>query len=625
MSAKLLRFLTASILLTVGGLIHAAIPSAENLLPADTLGFLTVPDCTAFRAAAKTSPQLLFWNDPAMKPFHDKFMSKLTETFAAALEKDLGLKISDFAGLPQGQLTLAMTANGASARDDVPPGLVLLLDSGDKKGQLKANLADLVKKWSDAGRALRTEDIHGLTFTIVTLSSNDLAGILPQRPAVSEMGKEPKPEKPVYIYFTQFESLLLVANSEKVAESVAARLTGGNNPAIADDTTFAADKLSQFRNRPTYYGWFNAKLFISLLTQMPQDDSEADSQSMMPRFAPSKIIEALGLGGLKSASMVMHESGDGSFFSLHASTTDEDRSGLLKIFTLSAKDSSPPPFVPADAIKFSRVRLDGRQAWDALQKSIAALSPNGLASINSVIDLANSAAQQKDPGFDLRNNLFGNLGDDVVNYQKAPVGDSLPALAAPPSLSLIASPNPDQVIQSIKVIASMIAPQDTSPPREFMGHKIYSVSQRQQRAPDGSTVTPAPLLMSSAGGYAAFSADAVILEEYLRSSDGKGKPLSATPGLADAFQRVGGTGGGLLGYQNQREAMRATFKLLKDSNNSNLMMKFVPPAFHDWMDFSLLPDYDTVSKYFFMSVFGGNTTATGTTINIYTPRPPQLN
>ena len=625
MTAKFLRFVTAALLATTAGLIHAAIPPAENLLPADTLGFFTVPDCTAFRTAAKISPQMLFWNDPAMKPFHDKFMAKLTETFAAALEKDLGLKITDFADLPQGQLTLAVTANGATGHDDVPPGLVLLLDARDKSGQLKTNLDALVKKWSDDGRAVRTESIHELTFTVVTLSSNDLAGILPKRPPVSEIGQEPKPEKPVNIYFTQFESLLLVANSEKLAESVASRLTGGNNPAIGDDATFAADKLSQFRNDPTYYGWFNGRLFINMLSQLPQDDSDAGSQSMLPKFAPAKVISALGLGSLKSACLVMRESGDGSFLSAHITTSDDNHTGLLKIFALSAKDANPPPFVPADAIKFSRVRLDGKQAWDTLQKTVAALSPNGLASINSVIDMANSAAQQKDPGFDLRNNLFGNLGDDVVSYQKSPTGDSLTALAAPPSLTLVASANPDQVIQSIKVIASMIAPQDTAPPREFMGHKIYSVSQRQQHTANGGTITPTPLLMSSAGGYVAFSADAGILEEYLRSSDGKMKPLSDTPGLADAFQRVGGTGGGLLGYQNQREVMRGTFKLLKNANDSDMLMRLVPPAFHDWMDFSLLPDYDLVSKYFYMSVFGGNTTMTGTTINIFTPRPPQLN
>ena len=41
-----------------------------------------------------------------MKPFHDKFMAKWNEEFVAPLERDLGVKLSDFTDLPQGQLTL---------------------------------------------------------------------------------------------------------------------------------------------------------------------------------------------------------------------------------------------------------------------------------------------------------------------------------------------------------------------------------------------------------------------------------------------------------------------------------------------------------------------------------------
>src|ERR1700677_43978 len=157
--------------------------------------FLAIPDCDALRAASKVSPQLMFWNDPAMQPFRDKFVGKLTEQYIAPLERNLGVKVADFVDLPQGQVTVGVTGNGSNGHDDVPPALILLLDAKDKSDLLKKNLADLTKKWTDAGRPLRTQMIHGLTFTIVTLSTNDLANILPHRPPVSEIGKEPKPAK----------------------------------------------------------------------------------------------------------------------------------------------------------------------------------------------------------------------------------------------------------------------------------------------------------------------------------------------------------------------------------------------------------------------------------------------
>jgi len=53
-------------------------------------------------------------------------------------------------------------------------------------------------------------------------------------------------------------------------------------------------------------------------------------------------------------------------------------------------------------------------------------------------------------------------------------------------------------------------------------------------------------------------------------------------------------------------------------------MAALPKSFRDWMDFSLLPDYDQVSKYFFFSVFGGSTTVDGISFKAFAPRPPLL-
>jgi hypothetical protein len=626
MITKHLRLGAAIFFLTGATLLRAAIPPAENLLPADTLAFFTVPDYNAFRAASKASPQMMFWNDPAMRPFHDKFMARFNEKFVAPLEKDLGLKVADFLALPQGQFTLAVTVNGSNGHDDVPPGLLLLLDAKGKSSALKTNLAALTKKWADAGRVLRTEKIHGLSFTVVPLNSNDFSGILPKKAPVSEIGKEPKPDQPGEIYFTQYQSLLVAGNSAKAVEAVAAHLTGSAMPAIADNATFAADKLAQFRDSPTYYGWFNGTKTFDLLTSSDTDGSDDSAPAAMPRFTGAKILGATGLGGLKSASFALREKPDGATVVLHLTAPEATRTGLLKMFALPAKDAGIPAFVPADAIKFSRFRLDGKQTWAELQKMIAAISPQWLASLNAVIDMANTLAQTKNPGFDLRNNLFGNLGDDIVTYSKAPAGDTLADFARPPAICLVAVANPGQVVNSIQNLAALMAPQDGAPaPRDFLGHKIYSIVLRGKTLPGGGAPAPGYLYLSTGGGYVAFSKNTSILEEYLRSADGKLKPLRETPGIIAAASHVGGVGGGLFSYENQRETMRTAFKLLKASADSDPTMRMFPPLFRDWADFSLLPDYDAVSKYFYLSVFGGGASADGLTLKIFTPRPPQLN
>jgi hypothetical protein len=626
MTTKFLRLCTTALFLTSTPLLRAAIAPAENLLPADTLAFFTVPDTAAFRAACKTSPQMLCWNDPAMKPFHDKFMARFNGKFIAPFERDLGMKAADFLDLPQGQFTFAVTVNGSNGHDDVPEGLLLLVDTKGKSDALKTNLAALTKKWTDAGRALRTEKIHGLAFTVVPLSSNDFSGILPKRAPVQELGKEPKPDQPGEIYFTQFESLLVAGNSPLAVEGVAAHLTGGGTPAIADDATFAADKLAQFRDAPVYYGWFNARLLFSQMLAAPDDDSDADAPAAFPRLNAKTLIAPTGLDRLKSASFAVRETRDGFAMTLHLTVPEASRAGLIKILALPPKDAGIPAFVPADAVKFTRVRLDGKLAWAELQKMVAAISPQGMTGVDSAINLANSFAQQKDPGFDLRTALFGNLGDDLISYQKPASGDSLTALANPPTLYLVGVANPDQVIAAFKTLAAMGVAQDAkTEPREFLGRKIHTLALRNGTDPATGTVRTSPLYLCASGGYVAISATAAVLEEYLRSTENQAKPLRENAGLAEAAQRLGGTGGGLFGFENQRETMRVTFKAFKNPAGASSVMKLFPAAFRDWADFSLLPDYAQVQKYFYLSVYAGKADDAGLTLNVFSPRPPALN
>ena len=85
--------------LTVGG---AAIPAPEQILPDDTLLLLTAPDYGKLHEIWQRSPKNQLWNDPAMKPLHDKFLSRWQEEVVKPIEQDLGLRLDTFASLPQG-------------------------------------------------------------------------------------------------------------------------------------------------------------------------------------------------------------------------------------------------------------------------------------------------------------------------------------------------------------------------------------------------------------------------------------------------------------------------------------------------------------------------------------------
>jgi hypothetical protein len=436
------------------------------------------------------------------------------------------------------------------------------------------------------------------------------------------------------LFIGQNESLLIIGTEAAPIEKVLAHMTGGSVPSLGDLAAYDQNRLSMFREAPLY-GWANAKSLMDALTHKgPKQD--ADTPDPFAMLSPSKILPAVGLAGVKTLGFSMQIGNDGTTMQVFASVPEESRQGLLKALP-GAKDSTPPAFVPADAVKFQRWRIDGQKAWATLQKVAADISPQVMSYINFALTQVNELAKQKDPNFDINKNLFGNLGDDVISYQKAPKGNTLAELNSAPSLVLIGSPNAEQFESALKYLLSLANQQAATPEeREFLGRKIYSVPLPASPIPSanlGAAIAkPRKLNYAASGGYLALSTDASMVEEYLRSSDGQHKALRDTPGLTDAMAKAGGASTGMFGYENQTETTRALFETLKNGAATNSsgasMMPFgtfsSTDTFKDWSDFSLLPSYDSVSKYFGMSVYTISANVDGLLFKMFAPVPPGL-
>ena len=618
----------------------AAVPPAEKLLPPDTLAVISTPDWTKLREVYKKSPQSQFWDDAAMKPFRAKFAAKWSEEFVKPLERDLGVKLDDYEALLQGQLTFAVTQESwqGKKKDDGVPAFVLLLDAREKSDLLKKNLADLRKKWSADGKSIKTEKIGGVDFSIVPLTTNDMPKTLrqffPQHQDVEELGKEgEKKTAQDQLIIGQYDSLLIVGSTVKVVERIMARAVAGSSAAtLADQPDFESARVGMFRDAPLF-GWLNAKMVVDVVAKLMADSENPDAPSPLPIPPVSKIISAAGLGGLKTVAFNFRDTGNGRSVELFLNAPESARTGLMKLLVMEAKESSAPAFVPADAVKFSRVRLDGQKAIATLEKMVTDVFPDGLNTWNFILSNANEAMRQDEPDYDVRKNIFANLGDDIIHFEKAPRGKTAAEIADAPLLFLIGSPNAEKLASSLKGLLVILSPAGANPKtREFLGRKIYSFKLPQMSASSGGGANKS-LSYAASGGYVAFSTDESTLEEFLRSSsESQAKTLRDTAGLADAMAKVGGQSSGWLTYENESEKMRLAFDMLKlsaaNTNNANAsviesMIPFASPEkkLKDWLDFSLLPDYDKVSKYFGFSVWSASSSVSGITFKYYSPTP----
>ncbi len=604
---------------------RAQVPPAEKLLPNDTLMLFSVPDAAKFRSVFKSSCYGQLWNEPSMKPFKDKFTTKFMSDVVSPLEKEFGVNFSDYTAMAQGQFTFAVTQNGWQGKTNETPGWILLLDTKEQSSLLKSNLTELKKKWVDSGKQIKADKIRDVEFTTLMTSTDEISKIMEKifPRTKTEPADEPKsPSAKVEILVGQSGPLLLVGNSAKVMEKVLVHQTGGLAPSLIDEAAYEANHNAMFRDAPLY-AWFNLK---PLLDVFSRDTSESTSSNpLMPK--PDKIISATGLGGLKTVAFSYRNGAEGMSMQVSLSIPEANRTGLFKMLAAEPKESTAPAFVPADVTKFTRWRINLPKAWTGFENMLTDISPAVGGAFKLIFE---TAGKEKDPNFDLRKELVGNLADDVINYEKKPASGA--NLNSPPSIYLLGSANPDKLANALKVGLSLLSPAPLKD-RDFLGRKIYTIAGSPLLA--GDSKEPARGLdFSASGGYVALSSDTPILEEFLRSSETKAKPLSETAGFKEAAEKVGGTGLGLFGFNNHSEEMRATWTALK-KESATLSDLLKNPALgpktpaektkmNEWADFSLMPQYDSVAKYFHFSVYGGNFNANGFTMKFFYPTPPLL-
>lgn len=617
-----------------------AAPSPDKLLASDTLGVITVPDFSQAKKTYGQWPLAQFWNDAALKPFREKLVGKVKSDLLKPLEQEFGIKWSDLEGLAQGQVTLAVTQNGWDGKSDQSPGFLFLLDAKDKSEALKSTLVEMKKKWADAGKPSKSETIRDLEFTTLIFTSEDFAKVLekafPDPNEGHESLDEPKSKKtPRKLQWLvgQSDSLLIVGNSAKDIEKLLIRQSGGAVPSLAEHTSFALNYSSMFRDS-LVYGWVNIKTLTATLAKQLSNPNEAPPNLVQGFPKSDKLLATLGLAGLETVSFNLRDTADGCLTHLLVSVPESNRKGLVKLLSFEAKDANPPRFVPGDAVKFTRLRRDFQTVWATLENTLAEISPQMAGAVKMMVDFA---GKDKDPNFDLRKNLIGNLGDDFISYEKNPRKITLEGLNSPPSLYLISSPKAEQLAAAIKAVGSVMPqPPSKLKERDFLGRKVFTLSLPPTPNPQGGKPIDQNLSYAASGGYVALSTDVAMLEEYLRSSESSGKTLSETAGLAEAAQKVGGMGTGLFSFENQNETTRAKFEALKKESGSLADLFNGSPLkgrlgigendrkLKDWADFSLLPPHEAVAKYFSYAVWAGSVNSEGISFKWFSPIPPQL-
>jgi hypothetical protein len=594
----------------------ATVPAPDRLLPADTLAMVTLPDWETVATGWRGHPMNRFWNDPAMGPFRKQLIGTLRREVFAPFEVEMGVGFGEVTRLLRGQLTVALVQNGWPNRSGSRPALLILADTGDRAERMGELLEGWRSKLEEAGVPVQEMKIGDRNFFSAQLTDGSTGG------AIGSTGQQA-----VRMLIGRSESLFVMASEQSLVEQVLARQSGAGTAgsALGDVSLFRQDYEAGLREAHGY-GWLNLQPALSYVGQLARAQ-EADGEGPMALFQPTKLLAAMGINGLRSLGVAARMMPDGTSLEMLVGLPEAERTGLMKLLVPEAKDASPPAFVPGDVSRFQRMRLDLHQAWRTLEDMVFTVLPTA----RGIVDMMFfSVGKDIDPNFDLRRELFGNLGDDLIVIERAPAQETLAALSSPPTLILLGSRAPDRVAVALKALAGLLPPPlNQLEERLVEGHRIYNM--RMPAADLGDQTAPS-LGFVGAEGYLAISMEPDLLLEFARGKPGKEGRLRDVPGLLEASQRVGGVNNGLFGYENDRQTARTMLEALRnDAGLIEQMLGMTPLGAHldgtegrrmqDWVDFSLLPSFDRIERHFSFSVYGIATRPEGVSYRMFTPPP----
>ena len=617
--------------------IHAAsTPPADQLLPAETVAFFTVTDREKVGEYFRNSPMGRLWDDPAMKPFRASVVARLGESVFTPLERALGNPSNNLADLMGGQITFAVVGPGAAEGTNPTPRLVLIIDAKGKSNELRSVLDSVKKQWIASGNRLRNDPVRGVEFSTFFVGTQDFGSalrmVLPgaPNPNVTPGRIADDPEAGLLaITVGQSGSLLLIGSDLQTLGRISTRQTEPVGLALSSQADYKAVQESLTRNALAY-GWINTKSILKMVLR-GVDQGGMAAAGIPAAFQPQRLIESTGLGALEAVTFKIEGDAEGLLAEASLRVPQAERRGIFKIIDVESKDSSPPLFVSANAVNFSRWRWDGQKAWSALDTMLKSISPQ----LSGVIELGFSLiGKDTDPNYDLQKSLLGNLGDDLISIQLPSAERGAAATPGATALLLVASPNPDELARAVQA-ASVLLPTQAIEAAEgesmILGRKLYMIG-----LPSGALTNAPRLYFATNQGYLVFSVSRPTLEDFLSNRDAANPRLRDRPGLVEAARRVGGFSTGLFGYTDQLEFLRQTLaELTAHSTGPGSVAQILNPLSDALaslpqsapniagIDFKLLPPFEKIAPYFHFVVYAELSDRDAISFRYFSPVPPK--
>ncbi|MCP4257895.1 MAG: hypothetical protein GY774_10265 [Planctomycetes bacterium] len=596
--AIILFYFYALVLLWVPGPVQAlTLPETAKLLPPDTVLMVDVHDLSRLKKQFEETSFYKLYKDPAMAPFFDDLKTKWREKSRTPKEKTIGL----FAGVdvfPDGRMAVALILN-ERLKDAKKPPYVFIIQWKQNINKVKEAVDKAAIKAVEDGEHRKNENYRGAEITTIIRKSSKT------------------------YHFCFIEDCLIGTEDMEVLKFVIAQVKGAGSSTLADEADYPATmRAVKLHDAEQINCYISIKQIIKTAIN---SDTKGKVKTIISNLGLDNV-ESLGLsfgpGAIPAASS--RSSSGKAFLRIRGQKT-----GVSKVLDIESVPIRTPRFIPNSAYAVSFVNLNIKNAYSELGKILSSFSPQFAAIMYMPLI---PASPQGEPPLQIKTGIIDHLGSQIIIAQSINESGSGDDTSGPEtSLIAVAIENRQALEKSLSLLHSkIIAANNPNASRQLLGHTMYlidlqgflpgliSPSGNPMQNPAGMEIPKMPkFAFTVTDTHLIFSKESAV-EKAIRTLNSAQNVTvdsarwfniakSAVPSLAGLVTLQNDTASGKYIWSEMRNLTKQIKNKDKDSSiemgvgvrsGSSFPQMMFSQAGVELLDFSLLPEFDAVKKYF---------------------------
>jgi hypothetical protein len=592
-------------LLSLSASAQAVLPTTAKLVPPETVLLMNIDDFQQLKTQFEKTNLYSLYKDPAMAAFVDNAKAKWREKIQKLDDNDIFKAIFSTDVWPQGRVAAALVLNEQSKDFNEPP-VVIITQWGEGIDKIKEAVDKMLQKNIElGGHQKKSDDYRGVSIEIT----------------IDEASSE--------LNHCFIDDCFIAATDLELLKFAIAHIKGATSPTLADDTDYNATMKTIGPHHDIDF-YINIKQIIkTILAEDPDGEAHQWTANLgLGNIAALGCSVAVGRSPASSGSAK-------AFLKINGA-----KKGICKMLETESAAFNAPPFIPASAYSATFFNLDIKKAYDELYSILYSFNPQYVAMMQA-LNLPDSP--DGEPGVKLKSDVISHLGSQIILSQSVnkPFSNS-----STPAESLIALAVNDRnaLEKSLSLLHSkLLAPNNPNARRELLGHTIYRLGpsalpfprpgMTPMQTPSESNTPQIPTSAFTVTDTHLIFASEPVVERAIRALNSSDSlSLGSTKWFTSAKSAIPSVVG-MAALEDNATSSEIFWWMAKQSSKAAssalsagpASTKFGSTGISELVNFDLLPEFDTVRKYFGFSAFYGISTPEGFFFEFKYLNPPATN